>query len=125
VRAKRTLTAAKVPFELPRGEELEVRVSSVLEVIYLIFNEGYSATSGEVHALVALMELRASRARARTGPHGEVVLLMDHDRSRWDQMLIGRGRATLAYGPAGLTRNARDREVLLARATDSDLRGVR
>lgn len=122
VRAKRTLTAAQVPFEMPQGKELVPRLRSVLQVIYLIFNEGYSATSGdqwmrpelveealrlgrilaelmpaasEVHGLAALMELQASRTRARTGPGGEAVLLMDQDRSRWDHLLIGRGRAAL------------------------------
>jgi len=118
VRAKRTLADAKVPFEVPRGEELTARLSSVLEVVYLIFNEGYSATAGddwirpqlceealrlgrilvglvpdqaEVHGLVALMEIQASRLRARIGPSGEPVLLLDQDRSRWDRMLIRRG----------------------------------
>jgi RNA polymerase sigma factor (sigma-70 family) len=122
VRAKRTLSDAKIPFEVPRGAELEARLSSVLEVIYLIFNEGYLATAGddllrpglcdealrlgrilaelapgeaEVHALVALMEIQASRSRARVGPGGEPVLLLDQDRSRWDQMLIRRGLAAL------------------------------
>ena len=122
VRAKRTLAEARVPFEVPRGPELEARLASVLEVIYLIFNEGYSATAGddwlrpalcddalrlgrilaelspqepEVHGLVALMEIQASRARARTGPSGEPVLLLDQDRSRWDQLLIRRGLAAL------------------------------
>ena len=122
VRAKRTLSEARVPFEVPRGPELEARLASVLEVIYLIFNEGYSATAGddwlrpalcddalrlgrilaelapqepEVHGLVALMEIQASRARARTGPSGEPVLLLDQDRSRWDQLLIRRGLAAL------------------------------
>ena len=123
VRARRTLTEARVPFEVPRGEELIARLPSVLEVIYLIFNEGYAATRGdawvrhelcdealrlgrvlaglvpdhaEVHGLVALMELHASRARARTGPSGEPVLLLEQDRSRWDQLLIHRGLAALA-----------------------------
>ena len=123
VRAKRTLAEARVPFETPRAEEREARVSSVLGVIYLVFNEGYSATSGddwvrpalcddalrlgrilvglvpgnpEVHGLVALMEFQASRLRARTSPSGEPVLLMDQDRSRWDRLLIGRGLAALA-----------------------------
>lgn len=122
VRAKRTLTAARVPFEVPRGADLEARMSSVLEVIYLIFNEGYAATAGddwlrpslceealrlgrilaelapaepEVHGLVALMEIQASRTRARVGPSGEPVLLLDQDRSRWDHLLIGRGLAAL------------------------------
>ena len=118
VRAKRTLAEAHVPFEVPRGEELAPRLSSVLEVIYLVFNEGYAATSGddwmrpalcddalrlgrilaelapqepEVHGLVALMEIQASRAAARVGPSGEMVLLLDQDRARWDQLLIRRG----------------------------------
>jgi RNA polymerase sigma factor (sigma-70 family) len=118
VRAKRTLTEAKVPFEIPRGPERAARLSSVLEVIYLIFNEGYSATAGddwlrptlceealrlgrvlaeltpqepEVHGLVALMEIQASRSRARVAPNGEPVLLLEQDRGRWDQLLIRRG----------------------------------
>ncbi len=122
VRAKRTLTQARVPFEVPRGPDLAARLSSVLEVIYLIFNEGYSATAGddwmrpalceealrlgrvlaelapqepEVHGLVALMEIQASRLHARAGPRGEPVLLLDQDRSRWDQLLIRRGLAAL------------------------------
>jgi RNA polymerase sigma factor (sigma-70 family) len=122
VRAKRTLSEAHVPFEVPRGAELTARVASVLEVIYLIFNEGYSATAGddwirpglceealrlgrivaelapvepEVHGLVALMEIQASRMRARVGPAGEPVLLLDQDRARWDQLLIRRGLAAL------------------------------
>jgi RNA polymerase sigma factor (sigma-70 family) len=122
VRAKRTLSEADVPFEVPRGPELAKRLSSVLGVIYLIFNEGYSATTGddwirpalcdealrlgrilaelapkqaEVHGLVALMEIQASRAGARVGPSGEPVLLLDQDRSRWDRLLIGRGLAAL------------------------------
>jgi RNA polymerase sigma factor (sigma-70 family) len=122
VRAKRTLAAAKVPFEVPRGDELAARLSSVLEVLYLVFNEGYSATAGddwmrpqlceealrlgrilaglvpnepEVHGLVALMEIQASRSRARVGPSGEPILLLDQDRSRWDRLLIGRGLASL------------------------------
>src|SRR5687767_253244 len=123
VRAKRTLADADVPFEVPRGEELEGRLSSVLEVLYLIFNEGYSATAGddwvrpalcedalrmgrivaelvpsepEVHGLVALMEIQASRLRARVGSSGEPILLLDQDRARWDQLLIRRGLAALA-----------------------------
>ena len=122
VRAKRTLTEARVPFEVPRGRDLAARLSSVLEVIYLVFNEGYSATSGEdwmrpalcedalrlgrilaelvphepeVHGLVALMEIQASRSRARVGPTGEPILLLDQDRGRWDQLLIRRGLAAL------------------------------
>ena len=122
VRAKRTLTEAHVPFEIPSGSELRSRLASVLEVIYLIFNEGYAATSGddwvrpalcddalrlgrivaqlvpdesEVHGLVALMEIQASRLRARVGPSGEPILLLDQDRGRWDQLLIRRGLAAL------------------------------
>jgi RNA polymerase sigma factor (sigma-70 family) len=127
VRAKRTLAEAGVPFEVPRGEELAARLGSVLEVIYLIFNEGYAATSGddwmrpalcedalrlgrilaglapdepEVHGLVALMEIQASRLRARTGPDGAAILLLDQDRGRWDYLLIGRGLAALARAEA-------------------------
>ncbi len=123
VRAKRTLSDAHVPFELPQRTELTSRLASVLEVIYLIFNEGYSATAGdqwirtdlcdealrlgrilaglapdegEVHGLVALMEIQASRMKARVGPSGEPILLLDQDRSRWDQLLIRRGLAALA-----------------------------
>jgi len=123
VRAKRTLAEAKVPFELPPRNELGARLASVLEVIYLVFNEGYSATAGEdwmrpglcqdalrlgrvlaqltpeepeVHGLVALMEIQASRSRARIGPDGEPILLLEQDRSKWDQMLIRRGLAGLA-----------------------------
>jgi RNA polymerase sigma factor (sigma-70 family) len=122
VRAKRTLAEEHVPFEVPRGTELAGRLSSVLEVIYLVFNEGYSTTAGddwmrpalcedalrlgrilaeltpkepEVHGLVALMEIQASRSRARTGPSGEPILLLDQDRARWDQLLIHRGFAAL------------------------------
>jgi RNA polymerase sigma-70 factor (ECF subfamily) len=122
VRAKRTLTEARVPFEVPSGPELDARLTSVLQVIYLVFNEGYSATAGddliraglcedalrlgrilaglapkepEVHGLVALMEIQASRSRARVGPSGEMVLLLDQDRGRWDQLLIRRGLAAL------------------------------
>ncbi|MEP6690102.1 MAG: RNA polymerase sigma factor [Gemmatimonadaceae bacterium] len=128
VRAKRTLTEAHVPFEVPRGAELAARVSSVLEVIYLIFNEGYAATAGddwmrpqlcedalrlgrilaelapaesEVHGLVALMEIQASRTGARVGASGEPILLLEQDRARWDRLLIHRGFAALARA-AGL-----------------------
>ena len=127
VRAKRTLAEAHVPFEVPRGDELAARLSSVLEVLYLVFNEGYSATAGddwmrpqlcgealrlgrilaelapeepEVHGLVALMEIQASRSRARIGPKGEPILLLDQDRGRWDQLLIRRGLAALARAEA-------------------------
>ncbi len=136
VRAKRTLAEARVPFEVPRGAELEARLASVLQVIYLVFNEGYAATAGEdwvrpalcedalrlgrvlaelatgeaeVHGLVALMEIQASRLGARVGPSGEPVLLLDQDRTRWDRILIRRGLAALeraeslgALGPYGL-----------------------
>lgn len=122
VRAKRTLAEARVPFETPRGGERAARVGAVLGVIYLVFNEGYSATAGddwmrpalceealrlgrilatlapeepEVHGLVALMELQAARTRARTAPGGEPILLLDQDRSKWDRLLIGRGIASL------------------------------
>jgi len=137
VRAKRTLAEAKVPFEVPEGADLASRVASVLEVLYLVFNEGYSATAGddwmrpalcadalrlgrvlaellpaepEVHGLVALMEIQASRARARVNASGEPVLLLDQDRSRWDHVLVRRGLAALeraenlghGLGPYGL-----------------------
>jgi predicted RNA polymerase sigma factor len=122
VRAKRTLAEARVPFEVPRAPERAARLSSVLEVLYLVFNEGYAATAGddwmrpalcedalrlgrilaelvpqepEVHGLVALMEIQASRFGARIGPSGEPVLLLDQDRARWDQLLIRRGLAAL------------------------------
>jgi predicted RNA polymerase sigma factor len=124
VRAKRTLTEARVRFEIPAGSDRAARLASVLEVIYLIFNEGYSATAGEdwvrpglceeamrlgrilaalapdeseVRGLVALMELHASRLHARVGPSGEPVLLLEQDRSRWDRLLIGRGLAALEH----------------------------
>src|SRR6058998_1634785 len=127
VRAKRTLAAARVPFEVPRGAELAQRLESVLEVVYLIFNEGYSATAGdewvrpalcddalrlgrilaelapaepEVHGLVALMEIQASRIRARVSPTGEPILLLNQDRGRWDHLLIGRGLAALERAEA-------------------------
>jgi RNA polymerase sigma factor (sigma-70 family) len=127
VRAKKTLAEKQIPFEVPRGAELSARLASVLEVIYLIFNEGYSATSGdewmrpglcedalrlgrvvaelapeepEVHGLVALMEIQASRARARKGPGGEPILLFEQNRSLWDRLLIRRGLAALARAEA-------------------------
>src|SRR5215470_1053232 len=127
VRAKRTLAEAHVPFEIPRGPELAARLPSVLEVVYLIFNEGYSATAGEdwlrpslceealrlgrilaelvpkepeVHGLVALMEIQASRSRARVGPSGEPILLFDQNRALWDQLLIRRGLAALERAEA-------------------------
>lgn len=127
VRAKQTLSAERVPFEVPRGPDRAARLASVLAVLYLVFNEGYAATSGErwirselceealrlgrilaelmpeepeVHGLVALMELQASRLRARVGPAGEPVLLLDQDRARWDHLLIGRGLAALERAAA-------------------------
>ncbi|MGN6520315.1 MAG: RNA polymerase sigma factor [Dokdonella sp.] len=123
VRAKKSLAAADVPFEVPRGPELAERLAAVLEVIYLVFNEGYSATAGddwmrpalcedalrlgrvlqglmpeqaEVHGLVALMEIQASRSRARTGPNGEPILLLEQNRALWDRLAIQRGLAALA-----------------------------
>jgi RNA polymerase sigma factor (sigma-70 family) len=152
VRAKRTLAEAGVGFELPRGDDRAARLSSVLEVIYLVFNEGYSATAGddwmrpalceeaqrlgrilvgltpddaEVHGLVALMEIQASRMRARISPSGEPVLLADQDRSRWDQLLISRGLAaldraqSLAPSPGPYTLQAAI-AACHARATTSD-----
>jgi RNA polymerase sigma factor (sigma-70 family) len=122
VRAKRTLADKHIPFEVPRGLDLSARLASVLEIVYLIFNEGYSATAGqdlirvslceealrlgrilaeleprepEVHGLVALMEIQASRSRARVGPGGEPILLLDQNRAQWDRLLIGRGLAAL------------------------------
>ena len=132
VRAKRTLAEAHVPFEVPRGADRSLRLSSVLEVLYLIFNEGYAATAGddwmrpqlceealrlgrilaalapdepEVHGLVALMEIQASRTRARTGPSGEPILLLDQDRAHWDWLLVRRGLAALerAWALGGAT----------------------
>jgi RNA polymerase sigma-70 factor (ECF subfamily) len=127
VRAKRTLAEARIPFDVPRGADRAARLSSVLEVIYLVFNEGYAATAGddwirpalceealrlgrilaelaprepEVHGLVALMEIQASRLSARTGRSGEPVLLLDQNRGRWDQLLIGRGLAALTRAEA-------------------------
>lgn len=127
VRAKRTLAEARVPFEVPRSDELAIRLSSVLEVIYLIFNEGYAATAGddwmrpalceealrlgrilaelvpqepEVHGLVALMEIQASRSGARVGPSGEPILLLEQNRARWDHLLIHRGLAALERAEA-------------------------
>ncbi len=123
VRAKRTLAETRVPFEVPRKNELAARLASVLEVVYLVFNEGYSATAGEdwmrpalceealrlgrilvelvpnepeVHGVVALMEIQASRSGARVGPSGEPILLLDQDRARWDHLLVRRGLAALA-----------------------------
>jgi len=152
VRAKRTLSDAHVPVEAPRGAELAARLASVLEVVYLIFNEGYSATAGddwmrpelcqdalrlgrilaglapdeaEVHGLVALMEIQASRAAARVGPTGEPILLMDQNRARWDQLLIRRGLAALARAEAlgGATRRYTLQAAIAAchaRATTAD-----
>jgi RNA polymerase sigma factor (sigma-70 family) len=132
VRAKRTLAEKRIPFEVPRGPELAQRLASVLEVIYLVFNEGYSATAGddwmrpqlceeamrlgrilaglapgepEVHGLVALMEIQASRLKARSGPSGEPILLLDQNRARWDQLLIRRGLAALAQAEARANSN--------------------
>jgi RNA polymerase sigma factor (sigma-70 family) len=131
VRAKRTLAEARAPFEVPAPAELAARLASVLEVIYLIFNEGYAATAGddwmrpalcdealrlgrilaglaqdepEVHGLVSLMEIQASRLRARTAPGGEPILLLDQDRSHWDQLLIRRGLAALEHAEALVQR---------------------
>jgi predicted RNA polymerase sigma factor len=143
VRAKKTLADARVPFEVPRGNELAARLASVLEVVYLIFNEGYSATAGddwmrpalcedalrlgrilaglapqepEVHGLVALMEIQASRAAARTGPGGEPVLLADQNRTRWDQLLIRRGLAALERAETLLDRGAQPGPYVLQAA---------
>ena len=150
VRAKRTLSEAHVPYEVPRGAELAARLAAVLQVIYLIFNEGYSATSGEdwmrpglcedalrlgrivaglmpqepeVHGLVALMEIQASRSRARTGPAGEPVLLLQQDRRRWDQLLIRRALAALER--AEKLGGARGPYVLQAEIAACHARAVR
>jgi RNA polymerase sigma factor (sigma-70 family) len=155
VRAKKTLAQAQVPFEVPGVQERAGRLSSVLEVIYLIFNEGYSATAGddwmrpalcaealrlgrilaqltpaepEVHGLVALMEIQASRVRARAGPAGEPILLLDQDRARWDRLLINRGLAALhqaeqlggAHGPYALQAAIAACHACAFRAQDTD-----
>ena len=155
VRAKRTLAEARVPFEVPRGAELGARLGAVLEVVYLVFNEGYSATTGddwlrpalcddalklarmlaelaprepEVHGLVGLLEIQASRAAARTGPSGEPVLLLEQDRSRWDRLLIRRGLAALeraealggALGPYALQAAIAACHARAATAADTD-----
>jgi RNA polymerase sigma factor (sigma-70 family) len=155
VRAKRTLTEARVPFEVPSGSELSVRLASVLQVIYLVFNEGYAATAGddlmraglcedalrlgrilaglapkepEVHGLVALMEIQASRSRARVGPSGEMVLLLDQDRGRWDSLHISRGLAALeraetlggALGPYALQAAIAACHARARNSTDTD-----
>jgi RNA polymerase sigma factor (sigma-70 family) len=154
-RAKRTLSEANVPFEVPEGDERRARLDSVLEVIYLIFNEGYAATAGddwmrpelcmdalrlgrilaelmpqesEVHGLVALMEIQASRTKARTGPTGEPILLLDQDRTRWDYFLVQRGLAALAraealggaFGPYTLQAEIAACHARARRATDTD-----
>jgi RNA polymerase sigma factor (sigma-70 family) len=155
VRAKKTLAKADVPFETPRGEERTARLASVLEVIYLIFNEGYSATAGtewlrpeicadamrlgrvlaeltpnepEVHGLVALMEIQASRFGARVGPDGEPILLLDQNRARWDRLLINRGLTSLAraeklggaHGPYALQAAIAACHGRAVRAEDTD-----
>jgi len=157
VRAKRTLREARVPFEVPRGAELAARFVSVLEVVYLVFNEGYSATAGddwvrpglcddalrlgrilvelvpppgdpEVHGLVALMEIQASRLKARVGPGGEPILLLDQDRGRWDQLLVRRGLAALeraeqlagALGPYALQASIAACHARARTAEDTD-----
>jgi predicted RNA polymerase sigma factor len=159
VRAKRTLKESRVPFELPPADELAERLESVLGVIYLIFNEGYSATAGEdwvrpelcddalrlgrilgalapeepeVHGLVALMELQASRLRARRGPAGEPILLMDQDRSKWDRLLLQRGVEALAraeslqrpLGPYALQAAIAACHARASTAEDTDWRAI-
>jgi RNA polymerase sigma factor (sigma-70 family) len=159
VRAKHTLTAARVPFEVPRGVELASRLASVLEVVYLIFNEGYAATAGddwmrpglcddalrlgrilaelmpneaEVHGLVALMEIQASRLAARVDAQGEPVLLLDQDRTRWDHLLIRRGLAALKraenlsapLGPYGLQAAIAACHARTALASDTDWKRI-
>ena len=159
VRAKRTLAEAHVPFEVPGPDELGERLDSVLEVVYLIFNEGYSATAGddwmrpelcnealrlgrilaglapqepEVHGLVALMEIQASRTRARTGSDGEPILLLEQDRARWDQLLIRRGLAELdradelggARGPYALQAAIAACHARARRAEDTDWEAI-
>ncbi len=138
VRAKRTLAEKRVPFEVPRGAELAARLSSVLEVVYLIFNEGYAATAGddwmrpalceealrlgrilaelvprepEVHGLAALMEIQASRAKARVGPSGEPILLLEQNRVRWDQLLIHRGLAALQRAEELHSKKSRSQKI--------------
>ena len=155
VRAKKAIAKAQVPFEVPYGDDRAQRLSSVLEVIYLIFNEGYSATAGddwmrpelcadalrlgrmlaqlapdepEVHGLVALMEIQSSRAKSRTGPSGEPILLLDQNRSTWDRLLIDRGLAALAraeelggaHGPYALQAAIAACHARAVRAEDTD-----
>ena len=159
MRAKRTLAEKQVPFAVPRAAELSERLSSVLEVIYLVFNEGYSATAGddlmrpalcedalrlgrivaelvprepEVHGLVALMEIQASRSRARVSPSGEPIVLMDQNRSLWDQLLIRRGLASLeraeklggARGPYALQASIAACHARAVRPEETDWRRI-